>query len=106
MDRGPGVVRKMEVLIVAQVAEKHAIMRSIRRGDVFQHVLGGAGGWGDPAERDPVGVAHDVAEGKLTAEHMPRVRGLRRSGNRRAADINAISQAADGPGLSLALPEG
>jgi len=35
---------------------------TIRRGDVFQHVLGGAGGWGNPAERDPARVAHDVAE--------------------------------------------
>ncbi|MBV8122398.1 MAG: hypothetical protein JO081_20970 [Alphaproteobacteria bacterium] len=51
-------------------------MRSIRRGDVFQHILGGAGGWGDPAERDPVGVAHDVAEGKLTAEHACREYGV------------------------------
>jgi N-methylhydantoinase B len=42
---------------------------TIRRGDVFQHVLGGAGGWGNPAERDPARVAHDVAEGKLSAEH-------------------------------------
>ena len=41
---------------------------TIRRGDVFQHVLGGAGGWGNPAERDPARVAHDVAEGKLSAE--------------------------------------
>ena len=42
---------------------------TIRRGDVFRHVLGGAGGWGEPADRDPGRVAHDVAEGKLTAEH-------------------------------------
>ena len=42
---------------------------TIRHGDVFRLVLGGAGGWGDPAERDPAREAHDVAEGKLTAEH-------------------------------------
>ena len=48
----------------------------IRRDDVFRHVLGGAGGWGDPAERDPARVAHDVAEGKLSAEHVRREYGL------------------------------
>ena len=33
---------------------------TIRRGDVFRHVLAGAGGWGDPLERDPVAVLRDV----------------------------------------------
>ena len=49
---------------------------TIRRGDVFRHVLGGAGGWGNPAERDPARVAHDVAEGKLSAEHACREYGV------------------------------
>ena len=29
-------------------------------GDVFRHVLAGAGGWGDPLERDPAAVLKDV----------------------------------------------
>jgi N-methylhydantoinase B len=33
---------------------------TIRRGDVFTHVLAGAGGWGDPLERDPAAVLKDV----------------------------------------------
>jgi N-methylhydantoinase B len=33
---------------------------NIRRGDVFRHVLAGAGGWGDPLERDPAAVLKDV----------------------------------------------
>jgi N-methylhydantoinase B len=33
---------------------------TIRRGDVFRHVLAGAGGWGDPLERDPDAVVNDV----------------------------------------------
>jgi N-methylhydantoinase B len=49
---------------------------TIRRGDALQHVLGGAGGWGDPAERDPARVAYDVAEGKLSAEHAHREYGV------------------------------
>ena len=32
----------------------------IRKGDVFRHVLAGAGGWGDPLERDPRAVLKDV----------------------------------------------
>jgi N-methylhydantoinase B len=43
---------------------------------VFRHVLGGAGGWGDPAERDPARIAHDVAEGKLSAEYVHREYGI------------------------------
>ena len=41
---------------------------TIRSGDVFRHVLAGAGGWGDPLERDPASVAFDVAEGKVSPE--------------------------------------
>jgi N-methylhydantoinase B len=33
---------------------------TIKRGDVFRHVLAGAGGWGDPLERDPAAVLKDV----------------------------------------------
>jgi N-methylhydantoinase B len=33
---------------------------TIRKGDVFRHVLAGAGGWGDPLERDPPAVLKDV----------------------------------------------
>ena len=33
---------------------------NIRRGDVFRHVLAGAGGGGDPLERDPAAVLKDV----------------------------------------------
>jgi N-methylhydantoinase B len=33
---------------------------NVKRGDVFRHVLAGAGGWGDPLERDPGAVLKDV----------------------------------------------
>ena len=49
---------------------------TIRHGDVFRHVLGGAGGWGDPAKRHPARIAHDVAEGKLSAEYVRREYGI------------------------------
>jgi N-methylhydantoinase B len=33
---------------------------TIKRGDVFRHVLAGAGGYGDPLERDPAAVLREV----------------------------------------------
>jgi len=48
----------------------------IRRGDVFRHLLAGAGGWGDPLERDPALVLRDVLEEKLTAEYVRREYGV------------------------------
>jgi len=45
---------------------------TIRRGDVFRHILAGAGGWGDPFKRDPERVAFDVGEGKISIEYAQR----------------------------------
>ncbi len=36
------------------------ITMTIKRGDVFRHEVAGAGGWGDPLERDPGAVLKDV----------------------------------------------
>ena len=33
---------------------------TIRKGEVFRHEVAGAGGYGDPLERDPAAVARDV----------------------------------------------
>jgi N-methylhydantoinase B len=41
---------------------------TIHRGDVFRHELAGAGGWGDPLERDPERVLADVLNEKVTVE--------------------------------------
>jgi N-methylhydantoinase B len=76
---------------------------TIRRGDVFRYVLGGAGGWGDPAERDPPRLAHDVAEGKLSEEYVRREYGIAVdpvSGEPRPS----LNQPAGGPELSRAPP--
>ena len=48
----------------------------VRRGDVFRHVLAGAGGWGDPLDRDPELVLRDVLEEKLTPEYARREYGV------------------------------
>jgi N-methylhydantoinase B len=36
------------------------VTMQIRRGDIFRHEVAGAGGWGDPLERDPAMVVKDV----------------------------------------------
>jgi N-methylhydantoinase B len=41
---------------------------TIRRGDVFRHEVAGAGGWGDPLERDPERVLRDVRAGLVSKE--------------------------------------
>ena len=47
---------------------------TVRRGDIFRHVLAGAGGWGDPLERDAAAVLKDVrnellSPGKAAADY-------------------------------------
>ena len=49
---------------------------TIRRGDVFRHVLAGAGGWGDALDRDPARVLHDVLEEKITPAYARREYGV------------------------------
>jgi N-methylhydantoinase B len=49
---------------------------TVRRGDVFRHVLAGAGGWGDPLDRDPDRVLHDVLEEKITPAYARREYGV------------------------------
>jgi N-methylhydantoinase B len=41
------------------------VTMNIHRGDVFRHELAGAGGWGDPLERDPMLVLKDVRNEKV-----------------------------------------
>jgi N-methylhydantoinase B len=41
---------------------------TIRRGDVFRHEVAGAGGWGDPLERDPAMVLRDVRNELVSRE--------------------------------------
>jgi N-methylhydantoinase B len=40
--------------------------RTMRRGDTLRHEQAGAGGYGDPLERDPELVARDARNGKIT----------------------------------------
>ena len=40
----------------------------MRRDDVFRHEVAGAGGFGDPLERDPAAVARDVRNEVVSRE--------------------------------------
>ena len=40
----------------------------MKKGDILRLQTAGAGGWGDPATREPDAVLRDVVEGKVTAE--------------------------------------
>lgn len=41
---------------------------SVKKGDIIHHEIGGTAGYGDPMDRDPAQVEHDVREGKLSVE--------------------------------------
>jgi len=47
-----------------------------RRGDLLRAVLPGAGGWGDPLERDPMRVLEDVLDEKVSIEGARRDYGV------------------------------
>lgn len=51
--------------------------RPIRNGQAFRHVTAAAGGYGDPLERDPQMVLHDVRNDKVTIERAERDYGVK-----------------------------
>lgn len=42
-------------------------MRTFQRGELYEAILAGGGGWGDPLEREPQRVLEDVVDGKVSA---------------------------------------
>jgi N-methylhydantoinase B len=44
-------------------------LTSVDKDDVFYVRLAGAGGWGEPFERDPAAVLNDVLEQKISIQH-------------------------------------
>src|SRR5262249_51790131 len=61
----------------------------LRRGDVLLHTLPGAGGYGDPLERDPALVLQDVVADKVSRE-------------RAATDYGVVVDDSDPPGVDEA----
>ncbi len=51
-------------------------LRTLKKGDVFRQTGSGAGGYGDPMERDPESVLEDVTQEKLTVPHVREAYGV------------------------------
>ncbi|MDP6777627.1 MAG: hydantoinase B/oxoprolinase family protein [Candidatus Latescibacteria bacterium] len=49
---------------------------TLKEGDILHHVLAGAGGWGDPCQRDPERVLEDVWNGKVSVAAAERDYGV------------------------------
>jgi N-methylhydantoinase B len=63
----------------------------IRQGQAIRHVTAGAGGYGDPLERDPARVRLDVANGKVSPEAAERDYGVRLTGPPWRVDAEATA---------------
>ena len=49
---------------------------TMRKGDVFRHVMAGGGGYGNPLERNPEAVLDDVLEGKVSVNQAAEAYGV------------------------------
>ena len=65
---------------------------TIRRGEVFRHEVAGAGGWGDPLEREPALVCEDVRNELVSLEAARRDYGVVIAGTPPAVDIPATEE--------------
>ena len=65
---------------------------TIRRGDVFRHEVAGAGGWGDPLERDPALVCFDIRNELVSPEAAARDYGVVVTGTPPSVDIGATRE--------------
>ncbi len=52
------------------------ILLTLKHGDVLRHILAGAGGWGNPFERDVQKVLEDVRDEKFSVEYVEREYGV------------------------------
>lgn len=52
------------------------VVLDIKHGDVIRHQTAGAGGYGDPLDRDPDAVLADVRNGKVTVAHAREAYGI------------------------------
>jgi N-methylhydantoinase B len=60
----------------ARVALPGKVTMSVSSGSLITHQQAGGGGFGDPLQRDPALVAHDVWNGKVTADYALRFHGV------------------------------
>jgi N-methylhydantoinase B len=65
---------------------------TIHQGSVFRHELAGAGGWGDPFERDPERVLADVRNEKISVSHARDAYGVVFSDDGSKLDLEATQR--------------
>ena len=68
---------------------------TIREGDVFQHTVAGAGGFGNPFEREVERVMEDVRNGKITPHHARQEYGVVIEDETMELDLEATCQVRD-----------
>ena len=71
---------------------------TLRKGDLFRHTLAGAGGWGNPRERDPERVLQDVVLGKIDCSHARDAYGVVIAGEPPRVDVEETRKARGGKG--------
>ena len=67
-------------------------LRTLRRGDVFRQTGSGAGGYGDPLERDAEAVLEDVIQEKFTPAHARKMYGVVILGGPPGVDADATAR--------------
>jgi N-methylhydantoinase B len=67
-------------------------MRTFARGELYEAVLAGGGGWGDPLERDPHAVREDVIDEKVSGEAALRDYGVCLCGDGRVDEAATLKQ--------------
>lgn len=77
----------------ARVQLPGKFMRSFQRGELYEAILAGGGGWGDPLERDVQRVLDDVRDGKVSAEAARTLYGVCLSPDGSAVDAASTDSA-------------
>jgi N-methylhydantoinase B len=65
---------------------------SMRKGDLFRHVMAGGGGFGLPESRDPEAVLRDVEDGLLTVQAAERDYGVVLAGTPLAVNLESTAR--------------
>jgi N-methylhydantoinase B len=63
-------------------------VEELAEGDVYQHIMSGGGGYGEPLEREPGDVLADVVDEKVTPDHARDEYGVVVSGSGRSARLD------------------
>ncbi len=72
----PGAFSKTTVVVSGREREIGKETVVLSRGDILRLQVAGAGGWGDPLERDPEKVRWDVLNGKVSMRRAQEVYGV------------------------------